>query len=66
MIPCRGRLTETVLEYEAKHPILLPRDHHLTNHFIDQCYHRVPNHDVRETILSEQGKTSSEKDDQLQ
>ena len=30
IIRCHGRITESFLPYDTKHPILLPRDHHIT------------------------------------
>ena len=44
IIRCRGRLNKSNLTYNAKHPILLPRNSHLTNLIIrnihdDKVYH---------------------------
>ena len=50
VIRCHGRIPGKVLEAQAKHPALLPRDHHLTKLFIEQCHKRVHHGGVRETL----------------
>ena len=50
VIRCRGRISETSMEYQTRNPALLPRDHHQTNLFIEQCHEKVHHGGVRETL----------------
>ena len=50
VIRCRGRIPDTILQHQARHPALLPRDHHLTSLFIEQSHKRVHHGGVRETL----------------
>lgn len=45
-----GRLTEAPIEFHAKHPIILPHKHHVTNLIIRDCHERV-GHQGREHVL---------------
>ena len=38
---CRGRLKLAEVDYGAKHPILLPRDHHFTRLIVIDAHKRV-------------------------
>ena len=46
-----GRLRNTEIEPDAKHPVLLPKDHHVS-HLIIRHYHRVSGHSGIEHTLS--------------
>ena len=39
-----GRLAEAQISFEAKHPAILPRDHHLTHFIIQDCHARRVGH----------------------
>ena len=41
LLRCKGRLQNASIPFDAKHPILLPADHHLTVLIIDDCHQRV-------------------------
>ncbi|XP_046859043.1 uncharacterized protein LOC124452527 [Xenia sp. Carnegie-2017] len=41
LIKCKGRLGNSELELEAREPILLPKDHHLTELIIKDCHRKV-------------------------
>ena len=47
---CKGRLQNTSIPFDAKHPILLPADHHLTVPIINDCHQRVLQDGVKETL----------------
>lgn len=38
------------MECQSKHPALLPKDHHLTNLFINQCHKKGHHNVVRDTL----------------
>ena len=46
-----GRLRNSEIETDAKHPVLLPKDHHLSHLIIPHC-HRVSDHSGMERTLS--------------
>ena len=50
LLRCRGRLQNASIPFDAKHPILLPVDHHLTVLIIDDCHQRVLHNGVKETL----------------
>ena len=50
LIRCDGRLQNATIPFNAKHPILLPADHHLTVLIIRDCHKRVLHNGVRETL----------------
>ena len=50
LLRCRGRLKNASIPFDAKHPILLPVDHHLTVLIIDDCNQRVLHNGVKETL----------------
>ena len=50
VIRYRGTIPDTVLQCQARHPALLPRDHHLTTLFIEQSPKKVHQGGVRETL----------------
>ena len=41
VLRCKGRIEYANIEYNAKHPILLPREHYLTEFIILNCHERV-------------------------
>ena len=51
IIRCQGRLLNSNLPSETIHPILLPRDHHITNLIIQDCHERVMHNGTKETLL---------------
>ena len=50
VIRCRGRLEYADLPMEAKEPILLPKDHHLTFLEIQRCHKKVHHCGVKSTL----------------
>ena len=61
-----GRLEQASIVDEAKHPMILPKDHHIVNLIIDH-YHHEAGHSGREHVLAllRQRSGSSEGDLQL-
>ena len=53
---CGGRLEKSGIPYETKHPILLPRDHKLTELIILDCHERVGHNGVKETLTEFRGR----------
>ena len=51
IIRCQGRLLNSNLPSETIHPILLPRDHHITDLIIQDCHNRVMHNGTKETLL---------------
>ncbi len=47
---CGGRLSNAEVPYTTRHPILLPRDHHLTQLLVLKAHARVLHNGVRETL----------------
>ena len=50
IIRCKGRLSKSSLDYEAKYPILLPRESYFTKLLILQCHEDVMHNGVKETL----------------
>ena len=50
ILRCRGRLQNSDLEYNAKYPILIPRDHRLTELIVQRCHREVHHGGVRATL----------------
>ena len=50
MIRCKGRLEYADLPAEAKEPIILPKDHHLTFLEIQRCHKKVLHYGVKSTL----------------
>ena len=50
IIRCKGRLQNSSLEYEAKCPILMPRDHYVTTLLIRRCHESVMHNGTKETL----------------
>ena len=50
IIRCQGRLARSLLSYETKHPILLPKEHHITTLIIWDCHKRVLHNGTKETL----------------
>ena len=50
IIRCKGRLQNSNLTYESKHPILLPKEHYVTKLIVRDCHKRVLHNGVRETL----------------
>ena len=46
-----GRIRKSTLEYELKHPVLLPREGHITS-VIMRCYHEKVAYAGREIIIN--------------
>ena len=49
-LKCMGRLQNSDLNIEAQRPIILPRDHRLTNLIILECHARIHHGGVRATL----------------
>ena len=47
---CGGRLENANLPYSTKHPILLPRAHHITSLIVWDAHRRVQHNGVKETL----------------
>ena len=47
---CGGRLSNANISYAAKHPILLPKDQHLTTLLVVRAHERVSHDGVKETL----------------
>ena len=47
---CSGRLGNSAVPPGAKHPILLDKDHHLTNLILNECHERVMHGGVKATL----------------
>ena len=70
LLKCKGRLQNSSIPFDAKHPILLPADHHSTMLIIEDCHKRTLHNGVKGnfnrtevSILRHQGKTNSSKGD---
>ena len=50
ILRCRGRLQNSDLEYNAKYPILIPRDHRLAELIVQRCHREVHHGGVRATL----------------
>ena len=50
VVECGGRLENADLPYDAKHPILLPKDHPFTTLIIKWAHNRVLHNSTRETL----------------
>ena len=53
---CGGRISYAELPYSAKHPILLPKDHHLTSLIVLRAHKRVLHDGVKETLTEIRSK----------
>lgn len=53
---CGGRLTNADIPYTTKHPVLLPRKHHLTILIVQDAHHRVGHDGVKETLTETRRK----------
>ena len=47
---CKGRLGNAVLPFDARFPIFLPSDNHLTALIIEECHRKVLHNGVKETL----------------
>ena len=47
---CGGRLSNAGIPYSTKHPLLLPRNHPITNLFVREAHNRVQHNGVKETL----------------
>ena len=47
---CGGRLHHANKPSSAKHPIILPRDHHLTALTVENAHHKICHNGVKETL----------------
>ena len=47
---CGGHLSNAEIRYDAKHPILLPRSHHLTLLIVRRAHQRVLHNGVKDTL----------------
>ena len=50
IIRCKGRLSRSSLSVEAKYPVLIPRDHHISILIVRQCHNRVMHNGPKETL----------------
>ena len=53
---CGGRLSKVEIPYGVKHPILLPREHHLTTLVVRRAHSRVLHNGVKETLTEVRSK----------
>lgn len=53
---CGGRLSKAEIPYGVKHPILLPRQHHLTTLVVRRAHLRVLHNGVKETLTEVRSK----------
>ena len=56
LMRCGGRLDKSEVPYETKHPVLLPRDHELTDLIILDCHEKVGHNGVKETLTEFRGR----------
>ena len=47
---CQGRLSNADLTPSGKHPIILPKKHHLTTLLVKDAHERVMHNSVKETL----------------
>ena len=50
LLHCKGRLQNATIPVDARHPIILPQDHYLTELIIQDCHQRVLHNGVKETL----------------
>ena len=50
LLRCKGRIEYANIEYEAKHPILLPGEHYFTELIILNCHERVHHNGLAATL----------------
>ena len=50
ILRCRGRLQNSDLEYNAKYPILIPKNHRLTELIVQRCHREVHHGALRATL----------------
>lgn len=53
---CGGRLQNASMSFSSKHPILLPKKHHLTLLIVQSAHRRVQHNGVRETLVEVRSK----------
>ena len=47
---CTGRIQNAPTTYAAKHPVLIPRNHHLANLLVYRAHQNVKHNETRETL----------------
>ena len=47
---CRGRIQNAAVSYPTKHPILLPKNHHITKLLVMEAHRRVLHNGAKETL----------------
>ena len=47
---CGGRLSNADLPYHTKHPIIIPRNHHLAKLIVRRAHERILHNGVRDTL----------------
>ena len=47
---CTGRIQRANVNFEAKHPVILPNNHYLTKLFVEDAHERVYHNGVKETL----------------
>ena len=50
IVRCKGRLSRSSLNAEAKYPVLIPRDHHVSTLIVRHCHNRVMHNGPKETL----------------
>ena len=50
IVRCKGRLSRSSLSAEAKYPVLIPRDHHVSTLIVRHCHNRVMHNGPKETL----------------
>ena len=50
ILRCKGRLHNSELEINTKHPIIIPKDHRLSELIVQKCHSEVHHCGVRATL----------------
>ena len=56
ILRCVGRLVNSDLDFDARRPVVLPRQHRLTRLIIEECHKRVQHSGVRATLAELRSK----------
>ena len=56
ILRCQGRLKNSDLEFDNRYPIILPKDHRLTELIVRKCHEKVHHSGVRATLCRLQTK----------
>ena len=56
LLKCKGRLGNSDLCFDARQPIIIPRQHHLTKLIVEDCHRRVHHSGLRSTLAEVRSK----------